>query len=625
MQKEVRLIAPLHSNSGYGKAGRGLLAALLTQGYTVEAIEKEADTETCIRTDGSVVTTRTPMRSRPMRHSQQVELDAALATQVSHDAPTILLGTPDDLTLFPEYPNKRIGFTMWEVNEIPSRWERRLSCVDRVVVPSQWNAAQIPAHNPAVIPLCVDERCWSTEGAVYPIGEQWKPDFLFLSVFYVSERKNWQEMLGAFAEEFLGESVGLLIRASGENEYLRECVRHYQRIGVKVEVLTEELSEEELAGLYRLADCFVLPSTEGFGMPYVEAALCGTPSIGLFGQAGGETVEALGGVQVASRPAQAFSRIPHLYSPQMTHLKPHYEALRRAMRDAAENGIKGALISERVKRFSCERIGAQLAAVIEEVRAAETVIPEPKEIPLGVAIMLTRNHLDKTKIAIESLKRTAPETAILVVDDGSEDETVEWLRSEGVTVIESPTRNIATNWNTGVEWLLSQGFAYLNEIGWDGPIVFSDNDIEYQEGWFEGLWRVMESDSTIGIVAPAKWKPSSWFEGQTVLQNCGNWLSECFEGRDGKLLRAYEPDYVETACMMVRSEVWRRIRMDERFPIFYNDVDYCFEARKLGYRVVATPLANVKHTPNTTSAARGGESATLRSVFLQKRKGELRG
>lgn len=616
MQKEVRLIAPFYNNSGYGKAGKALLAALLTQGYVVEAIESEANVRTIGFVDGRFETNREPFRPRPMYPVQMQEVEAAVATKVSPDAPTILLGTPDILNAYPEYPNRRIGFTMWEVNDAPQKWRRRLRNADKILTPSRYNSEQIPSLNPSVVPLCVDERFWKTEGDLYPVADTWRPAFLFLSVFYVSERKNWQEMIAAFAEEFWGDDVGLIVRAGGENQYLTETVNFYKRMGLKIEVLTEEITEEELAGLYRLADCFVLPSTEGFGMPYVEAALCGTPSVGLYGQAGGETVSAVGGETVISYPCQSFSRIPHLYSTLMSHQKPYFKYLRTTMRDAVTVPIQ----AQGAEAFSREVIGAKLAEVIEGVRAYETVIPEPKTVPLGVVIMLTYNHLDKTKIAIESLKRTAPETAILVVDDGSDDGTQEWLRSQGVTVIDSATRNIAVNWNTGMEWLLSQGFAYLNEIGWEGPVVFSDNDIEYLPGWYENLWRVMESDPEIGIVAPAKYLTDG------SLQNCGNWLADDCRSGDNKMLRVvYEADYVETACMMVRSEVWKSVRMGEEFRIFYNDVDYCFTARSMGYRVVATNLSSVIHDANTTSKERRGENPALKNTFIRKHKEALRG
>jgi len=53
-----------------------------------------------------------------------------------------------------------------------------------------------------------------------------------------------------------------------------------------------EVDDEELVGLYRLANLFVMPSEgEGFGIVYLEAMACGCPALGL---ASGGSIDALG-------------------------------------------------------------------------------------------------------------------------------------------------------------------------------------------------------------------------------------------------------------------------------------------------------------------------------------------
>ena len=45
--------------------------------------------------------------------------------------------------------------------------------------------------------------------------------------------------------------------------------------------VTKEINEIQLAELYRSCNAFVLPSRgEGYGLPYLEASLCGLPVIG---------------------------------------------------------------------------------------------------------------------------------------------------------------------------------------------------------------------------------------------------------------------------------------------------------------------------------------------------------
>jgi len=608
MTRDVRLIAPLHNRSGYAKAGRGILAALISAGYTVEAIEAEADVHTAIRQDMTVYVERLPMHNHPMHPEQEREVETAIATRVSPDAPTIIMSTPDMFTQFPEYPNKRIGLTMWESDRLTEKWARRIKSMDAVIVPSEWNANAVNSGNVSVIPLCVDERCWSAEGDRYVVKN--RPDFLFLSVFATSPRKNWQEMFSAFAEEFWGESVGLLVRASGKSDAVIDLATQYRKMGVWIECVEHNLNEEEMAALYREADCFVLPSTEGFGMPYVEALLCGTRSIGLAGQAGGETVESAFGLVVREEYVPSLSHLPHIYPPTHETLKPEYPNLRKVLRLGQERYTKQDPIKLAGMQFSREAIGAKLSKVIEQVRGTTRRVLDTTTNGCCV-IMLTYNHIEKTIAAVESLKRTSPQVSLLVVDDGSTDGTQEWLKENGVAVLESPTHNIAVNWNKGIERLLGEGF--------EGAVVFSDNDVVYQEGWFEGLCTVLYSADDIGIAAPTKRTPDGG------LQNCGCYLDTACVTHDNHVLRqSIETDYVETACMMVRYEVWKTLRIDERFPIFYNDVGYCMDARAEGWRVVATDESVILHDPHTTSMARAHEVPALRGLFIQKYKETLR-
>jgi len=51
------------------------------------------------------------------------------------------------------------------------------------------------------------------------------------------------------------------------------------------------------------------------------------------------------------------------------------------------------------------------------------------------------------------------------------------------------------------------------------------------------------------------------------------------------------------ACMLVQTDLFRKIGgFDERFLLFYEDVDLCTRIKKTGYRIVLNPAAKVAHT-----------------------------
>jgi GT2 family glycosyltransferase len=75
--------------------------------------------------------------------------------------------------------------------------------------------------------------------------------------------------------------------------------------------------------------------------------------------------------------------------------------------------------------------------------------------------------------------------------------------------------------------------------------------------------------------------------------------------------------------MAVRPEVWRSARWDARFPIFYEDADYCFQARARGFDAVATAAVTVLHHAHTTSQERAAEAERNRGLWVQKWKEQI--
>jgi N-acetylglucosaminyl-diphospho-decaprenol L-rhamnosyltransferase len=66
------------------------------------------------------------------------------------------------------------------------------------------------------------------------------------------------------------------------------------------------------------------------------------------------------------------------------------------------------------------------------------------------------------------------------------------------------------------------------------------------------------------------------------------------------------------AFLMIRRDVWQELNgFDERFyPLWFEDVDFCWRARQKGYRMCYTPDAVAKHT--------GGHS--LAKISLENRQ-----
>lgn len=79
---------------------------------------------------------------------------------------------------------------------------------------------------------------------------------------------------------------------------------------------------------------------------------------------------------------------------------------------------------------------------------------------------------------------------------------------------------------------------------------------------------------------------------------------------------------VTGACLMTRREVFEKVgRFDERFPIDFNDVDYCLRVGQAGHRVVYTPWARLYHHESVSFGARRQEAEGLGE--MRRRWGHL--
>lgn len=98
------------------------------------------------------------------------------------------------------------------------------------------------------------------------------------------ERKNIHNLIRAFAEmnRFLGERYQLVIVGKMPEEYSRSFKQTAIKCGLsdKDLILTGFVDDKTLLHLYNTCALFVFPSLhEGFGLPPLEAILCGAPTI----------------------------------------------------------------------------------------------------------------------------------------------------------------------------------------------------------------------------------------------------------------------------------------------------------------------------------------------------------
>jgi GT2 family glycosyltransferase len=646
---ELRIVAPLHSTSGYASAGRALVRTALLAGYTVEAVESERDTVVTLsrNADGSLTRRqefRVMCKKPNIPRAQRAELAAALETRVSPEAPTLLLTNPTGLCKFEEYCEcPRIGLTMWETDDLHPLWSRPARNVDVLGVPSAWNldvARRLfgDKYPVRLMPLPTDRRIWQPKGSRIELNPD-PPDFMFLSVFSVCERKNWKWLLQAFAEEFRGERVGLICKVGANGGIVEDMAGHCRAQGAWVGVIGTQFSHHRMVQLYRRCAAFVLPSTEGFGLPYVEAAMMGMPSIGLDGTGS----EGLATWDVRSHVVPAIGHICHMYPswhdffvPDLADLK----ATMRAMYDAltAVPTMGESSQARALAAWSCEAQVDNLRALIDEGcerykaprRARQRHVVELAAPPVAL-VVTTHNAWESTERLLASVMGTLPDGSVIVIaDDHSTDGTPDkaaLVSRHGLTV-----KVMTTSRPGSVCGSRQDATELLAEMGWDGWVVYSDNDVEYGPGWWQRLCTAAQRTDA-GIIGPRQTYGIHGRYGAGMLSTkiepggtrcIGHMLNNDGHSWPLKLERdTLYPCYVESACMAVRADVWQGQAWDfERFAYHWEDVDYCCQARARGFEVVATNDATVAHHAHTSSRERWDESMPRRLAFIRKWKGK---
>lgn len=297
MQKKILLKGPLLTRSGYGEQARYALRSLqsrpelfdiyiqpLTWGTTSWIGEASAEREW---------------------------IDEKIEKTISY----IQQGGQFDMSLQITIPNEweniapvNIGYTAGiETTQVSHQWIEKANFMDRIIVISNhskdvYNNTVYEASNPQTGEQFELRNTTPIVAVNYPAKEydnlpdldlELEYDFNFVTVAQFGPRKNIENTINWFVEEFENEEVGLVVKTNmAKNCYMdREHVfnkvnallaNHNPERKCKVYVLHGDMTDEEMHALYRhpkINAMVALTHGEGYGLPLFEAAYTGIPVI----------------------------------------------------------------------------------------------------------------------------------------------------------------------------------------------------------------------------------------------------------------------------------------------------------------------------------------------------------
>ncbi len=224
-------------------------------------------------------------------------LEAAAGTSLKPDV-TLHHSWPPDFSR--PRTGKLVLIQPWEFGSIPCEWSEQISrTVDEIWAPSHfvrdtYLRAGVPADKVAMVPNGVNTNRFHPGVAPYDFTKNPKTrllsndTFKFLFVGGTIARKGIDVLLDAYDRAFTAkDNVALIIKDFGVDSFYagQTASNLIQALqvkpgGAKIIYLTEDMTDEDIAGLYASCDCLVHPYRgEGYGLPIAEAMACGKPTV----------------------------------------------------------------------------------------------------------------------------------------------------------------------------------------------------------------------------------------------------------------------------------------------------------------------------------------------------------
>lgn len=220
------------------------------------------------------------------------------------------------------------------------------------------------------------------------------------------------------------------------------------------------------------------------------------------------------------------------------------------------------------------------------------------------------NQLQFTRLCVRSLLRhTGPPCELVVVDNGSTDETAGYL--EGVRDAAPLAVGIISNsQNRGFPAACNQGL----RVARGGHLVLLNNDTVVTENWLARLVALAESDPSIGMVGPMsnyvtgpQWVPNASY---TDLDEMHRFAAGWVAGHHG---RCFFTERLVGFCLLIKRRVLETVGdLDERFGLgLFDDDDLSVRVTRAGFRLAVAEDVFVHHFGGRTFAGIGLNTASL--------------
>ncbi|MBK8805548.1 MAG: glycosyltransferase [Bacteroidales bacterium] len=242
------------------------------------------------------------------------------------------------------------------------------------------------------------------------------------------------------------------------------------------------------------------------------------------------------------------------------------------------------------------------------------------------------NALDDVKVCLQSLliHQDGLMVKIIVVNDGSDQTTTEWLRK--FCKFKSVFQLVEHETNKGYTVAVNTGL----KLSTAQYVITQNSDTIVSKGWLQGMIQCMNSEPKIGIVGPLS-NAASWQNVPELYAKEGGFaVNELPEGMTvdemsfliksvSKRMRPKLP-FVNGFCFMIKRELITKIGYmdEEHFPVGYGEEnDFCIRAADAGFKLAIADDVYVFHAKSKSFGhSRRTELSKQGSLMLKKKHTE---
>jgi GT2 family glycosyltransferase len=212
-----------------------------------------------------------------------------------------------------------------------------------------------------------------------------------------------------------------------------------------------------------------------------------------------------------------------------------------------------------------------------------------------VTILLNYNNHWDTEICINSLKKHAPTLKIVVVDNNSIGNEIDFIckKFTGVKLLKNKENiGFGRGNNTGIKWALKNTNKKY--------VLILNNDTYIKDDAIDILENFMENNPKISgcsaRIVYADIPNILWYGGGELNWKRGGAISKFMNKPFDGNLSNKEVDFITGCCMMIRRELFEKIGgFDPRYFMYYEDVELCARIKKNGGKLFYIPKSIIYH------------------------------